>query len=199
MKKLVALLLAAMMVFSLVACGETKKDKDSEKPNTEVKNEQTVEVKDATDLLAQVWNQFGEENQFFAFGGLGEQPVENAPGELDLATAEIIESQFCIPADVLAMVDDGASLMHGMNANTFSVSAYHLKDKENLQTAVNGIKERTMSNQWMCGFPEKLVIISVADEYVVSAFGATEIVDMFKEKLEATYDGSATVVVEELF
>ena len=41
----------------------------------------------------------------------------------------------------------------------------------------------------MCGFPEKLVILSVGD-YIVSVFGAGELIDTFISKLTTEY-GSA--------
>ena len=39
----------------------------------------------------------------------------------------------------------------------------------------------------MCGFPEKLVILSVGD-YIISVFGAGELIDTFTSKLTAEYD-----------
>lgn len=36
-----------------------------------------------------------------------------------------------------------------------------------------------MGRQWMCGFPDKLVVISV-DDYLVSVFGNEELVNTFK-------------------
>lgn len=46
----------------------------------------------------------------------------------------------------------------------------------------------------MCGFPDKLVVITV-DDYVVSAFGNGELIDNFKAKLTAVYK-SAVVAHE---
>ena len=50
-----------------------------------------------------------------------------------------------------------------------------------MKTAIQG-------NQWMCGFPEKLLTAKVTDDYVVVAFGNGEIVETFKGKLAAQYD-----------
>jgi hypothetical protein len=49
----------------------------------------------------------------------------------------------------------------------------------------------------MCGFPDTLIIYTVADEYVVAAFGNAEIIETFKTKLAAVYGENATLSVEE--
>ena len=48
-----------------------------------------------------------------------------------------------------------------------------------------------MQRQWMCGFPDKLVV-AVVDEYVVAAFGAEDLVDTFMTHLNGIYGVSAT-------
>ena len=47
----------------------------------------------------------------------------------------------------------------------------------------------------MCGFPEKLLVAEVTEEYVVVVFGNGELVDNFNAKLTAKYD-FAVVTVE---
>ncbi len=54
-----------------------------------------------------------------------------------------------------------------------------------------------MQRQWMCGFPDKLVILTV-DNYIVSFFGANDIVDTFKGKVTAAYSSAKTVCEEPL-
>lgn len=183
MKKLVTVLLAAVMVFGCMACGTEPQVK--------------VEVADAKELLTKVWDIYGEDEKFFAMGGHYEAPVDNGPGTYDLTKVEDLMISFCIPTDAITMVDDAATIMHAMNANTFSAAAYHVADTANMQTIVDGIKEQTMNNQWMCGFPDKLIIVNVGDEYVVTAFGATDIVDNFEAKLSEVYGGAVNVSVEE--
>lgn len=183
MKKFLAMLLAGAMVFGCVACGGSNTPK--------------VEVNDAQELLTKVWETYGEKEKFFAMGGHFEAPVDNGPGTYDITKAEDLEMSYCIPADAIAMVDDAATIMHAMNANTFSAAAYHVTDAANAQTVIDGIKERTLNNQWMCGFPDELIIVTVGEEYIVSAFGAADIVDNFQAKLTEVYGEAAVVSVEE--
>lgn len=184
MKKLVAMLLAGVMVFGCVACGAA-----------ETKEPLTVES--AQVLLTNVWDTYGEDEKFFAMGGHFEAPVDNAPGSYDVSKVEDLSISFCIPTEAVAMVDDAATIMHAMNANNFSAAAYHVTDAANMQTIIDGIKEQTLNNQWICGFPEKLIIVTVGDDYLVTAFGAADIVDNFNAKLASQYEGYVTVSVEE--
>jgi hypothetical protein len=95
------------------------------------------------------------------------------------------------------MVDEAASLLHMMNANTFTGAAFHLTDAANAQALTDALKSNILSTQWMCGFPDKLLIATVNGEYVVSAFGNAEIMDNFKAKLTEVYGEAAVIVVDE--
>ncbi|MBQ3029700.1 MAG: hypothetical protein IJD24_00625 [Agathobacter sp.] len=183
MKKLLIGLLTGAMVLGCVACGGNDTAK--------------VEVADAQELLTKVWDTYAEEEKFFAMGGHFEAPVDNGPGTYDVAKAEDLEMSFCIPADKVAMVDDAATIMHAMNANNFSAAAYHVTDAANVTAIIDAIKERTMNNQWMCGFPEELIIVTVGENYIVSAFGSADIVDNFQSKLAEVYGDAAVVSVEQ--
>ena len=52
--------------------------------------------------------------------------------------------------------------------------------------------DNVMGRQWMCGFPDKLVVISV-DDYLVSVFGNEELVNTFKDKLTQTYENAKVI------
>ena len=57
------------------------------------------------------------------------------------------------------------------------------------------LKTNILARQWMCGIPETLVIIDIDGEFVISAFGADDIIQTLKTNTTAQY-ASATVVVE---
>ena len=192
--------MAGVMVFGFAACG----NKNNEGTNNEgTNNEVKVDVADATELFDKVWANYqetaGEDLQFFCFGGDADNMVDGKPGKYNLEMAEEfnMEGQMCISADAIAMVDDAAALMHGMMVNNFTGAAYHVADKANVQAVVDGIKDRTMNNQWMCGFPEKLIVVTVGDDYVISAFGNGMVIDAFKTSVTTVYGDLATVAVEE--
>ena len=54
------------------------------------------------------------------------------------------------------------------------------------------LRDNILDRHWMCGFPDKLVIVTVGD-YVVSVYGYTDLVDTFTAKLAAAYPSAKTV------
>lgn len=203
MKKLAALLLAGLMGVSCVACSSNNNNNAQE--NTQENNKQEISIKDANEILTNVWNKFEDEDsdgdmfndKFAVIGGHFENPVDNAPGKYDVSKAEDLEFNLCVPQDAVAMIDDAASMIHMMNANTFSAGAFHVKEASDVNAFVEKVKERTIGNQWMCGFPDKLLIVTIGDNYVVSAFGNADTMKTFKTVLLDEYDDAAKVVVEE--
>ena len=85
--------------------------------------------------------------------------------------------------------------MHMMNANTFTCGALRLTDAGKLDEAAKEIRDYIMAKQWMCGFPDKLIVVSV-DNYLISCFGAEDLVNTFRDKL-LTVDSSFTAAYDE--
>ena len=57
------------------------------------------------------------------------------------------------------------------------------------------MKKSIENRKWVCGFPEKMAVITI-DKYVVAVYGAADLVDTFKTKLQKAYTG-AKVYCEE--
>ena len=186
-KRILCSVLAVVMVVALAACGTAPKD-DANK----------VTIESPVALLDGVWGTFAEEEKFPVMGGNNyEAPVEDGAGEFDITDVEGAIATLHITEDSLKLVDKVGTITHAMNANTFSAAAYHLADASNAETLVNSLKDSIKSTQWMCGFPDTLIIYTVADEYVVAAFGNAEAIENFKTKLATVYGESATLNVEE--
>ena len=193
MKKLSSILLVVAMVFACIACGNTKNN--------------GAEVKDATEILTKAWEEYNKsasEDLKFPVGGGNienfELIVMDNAGKCDTSlegAKDALSTSFCISADAIDMTDDVANMMNMMMANNFSAAAYHIADKANVEKVVNDIKDKTMNNQWMCGFPEKLIIVTVNDDYVVSAFGNGQVIEAFKTAITTVYGKAAVVSVEE--
>lgn len=189
MKKFFAAIVTGAMIFALAACGSGEdKENAGSKEN----------IESPTALLTAVWNTYGEDEQFSAAGGGGsetQEPVMGAPGEFATDSAEMLDYTLGLPADSVSKIDGAASLMHMMNANTFTCGAFHVAKADDVTAVADSLKENIMKRQWMCGFPDKLIVVTV-DDYVVSAFGNEELINTFKTKLTDVYK-SATVVYEE--
>ncbi len=197
MKKLIALILATLMIFALVSCGKTE-DKNTDDTNNKQETDEPKAdaIASPVELLTKVWDAFGE-NKFSAIGGNIENVVEDAPGEYDITMKETAMAQLVITEDGLKMVDSAASLMHMMNANTFTGAAYKLADGVKAADFIKVMQDSVKGNNWICGFPEKLLTAEVTDEYVVVAFGLGDIIDVFETNLKGVY-AQAKVSVENL-
>ena len=182
-KRILFAVVALILVVTLAACA----GKD---------DENKVQIESSVALLNSVWDTYAEEEKFFVMGGDFSNPVDNAAGAFNLTDVENATATLHIAEDALALVDEAGTMIHGMNANTFTAAAYHLKDANNAETLVNSLKDSIKSTQWMCGFPDTLIIYTVGD-YVVAAFGNTDAIEPFKTKLATVYGESATLNVEE--
>lgn len=198
MKKLTALLLVTALSLGCVACGMGSNDNTQNTENqSETESQVKLQITDANEILTTLWSSYPEAEKFAAVGGHYSSYTDGGPATYDITKTEDLEASFCIPQEAIAMVDDAATLQHAMNVNNFSAAAYHLTEGADMQELIDDITNMTMNNQWLCGFPEKLVIISVGDEYIVTAFGAGEIVDNFKNRLLGLYDNVPDLLVEE--
>lgn len=197
MKKKCLMLLCMISLIALSACGKTEKNTESN-PAVESAQENKVDVADCTELLAKVWESYDEDQKFAISGGDYDNMVENSAGAVNVDNAENLDVLFGMPADGAAMVDEGASIIHMMNANTFTAAAYHLKDSATQQLVADLLKDNIMNRQWMCGFPDTLLIASVGDDYMISAYGEAGNMEIFKEKLLAQYEVAEVIYEESL-
>ena len=197
MKKKIALLMCTVLMLTVIGCGNSNDvAEDNNAENTPVV--ETVNVADSVELLTNVWNTYEEADKFPIGGGDYENMVMDTVGAFDVTKTEDLDSLLGMPAAGAAMIDDAASMMHMMNANTFTAGAYHLTDASNEQELADLLKDNIMNRQWMCGFPDTLLIASVGGEYMVSAFGNAEIMETFKTKLQEQYELTQVIYEESL-
>ena len=183
MKKIVSLALAMLLVLSLAACGS--------------KNSGAGDVSDALTLLNTVWATYSEEEKFPVSGGDYDHPVDDAPGAFDISNADNMDYMLGFPGPSVANLVDAASLMHMMNANTFTAGAFHVTNSSDVDTVVSDLKDNIMNRQWMCGFPDKLVVVTMG-QFVVSVYGAEDLVDTFRDKLQNCFSSAAVVYDESI-
>lgn len=181
MKKIIAMLLAVMLMASLVACGS--------KPAAKL---------DATpaEVLTNVWNKFAEEEKFPTFGGDPANMVDGAPGKYDLTDTDGLTYTLLVPAEQVANLADAASLVHGMLTNNFTCGMFQLVDGADSAAFVEAMKNSVSGNQWMCGMPETLIIATLGDSHVMVAFGLNDAITPLKTHLAEAYP-EASIVVEE--
>ena len=187
MKKFVSMLLVAALAVSMIGCGNKKEEPAKD----------AVAVADAVEILTKTYECFDDDMKFPIGGGSYENMTADVPGAIDPADTESLAGLLQFPVDSADLIDDAASMLHMMNANTFTGAAFHLENSDDVDVFVESLKENIMGTQWMCGFPDTLNIFVVNGEYVVSAFGNADIMENFKTKLNEVFGDSAVIVVEE--
>ena len=196
MKKLIALLLALVMVIGMVACGktpaETPDTPNTDTPATEPATDPAPEATEpvvagpatALELLETVWGLYGDDEKFFVFGGDGLNMVDGAPGAY--TDMEALQSQLLVPVEEQDKVTEIASLFHGMMLNNFTCGAFKLAEGVDAAAFADTMYTAVTGNQCMCGFPEKFMIATLGD-YVVMVFGLNDAVNPFEAKLTEAY------------
>lgn len=149
----------------------------------------------ALSLLTSVWSTYSEDDKFPAAGGDAEHAVDGAPGSFDVSNADSLTYQLTFPSGDVSLIDGAASLVHMMNLNTFTCGAFHVSDAGNVSTVAADIRSAVQGKQWMCGFPDKLVIFT-SGQYVVSVYGNESLVNTFRDKFVAAHSGASTVYDE---
>ena len=226
MKKILALILASLMLVACVACGNNQTNDttdpvvtdapetdapetdapETDAPETDAPETDAPVAENALEILEKVWASYADEDKFMAAGGFGDTMNWEGAGNIPTDNEEALltaQSYFVMTEDAIAMVDEIAHLMHGMNANTFTAGAFHLKADADKDAFIASVTDSVKNNHWMCGSPEKFVVITLGD-YIITAFGhagvtefSANTVPTFVEKVQAAYE-TATVVVEEV-
>ncbi|MBE6775489.1 MAG: hypothetical protein E7543_04790 [Ruminococcaceae bacterium] len=186
MKKFTAIILSLAVVLVLfAACGGNG-------------NEGTgaSSYADATEVLSTVWAGYAdeaEENKFPIGGGDSANLTMDAPGKFDIAATEELDVTLALPASQTANIEDAASMVHMMNANNFTGAAYKLKEGTDVAAFAKDFQDGLNGRQWMCGFPERFVVIQTGN-FVVTAFGNGQIIELFATKASNTLENAAIVL-----
>ena len=202
-RKGLLLLLTATMLLSCIACGSNQTGNTEN--NKETETEKKVEIADANDILTKVWDTYEIEDtdgnmyndRFALMGGHFDSAVMDMPAKYDLTKTGDLELMYCVPQDVIPMLDDAATMVHLMRASTFTAGAYHVTDVSNVKSVVEAIKTQTLGNQWLGGFPDRHVIAVIDEQYVVAAFGDEKVIENFEQALKEVFGKQAVVEVKE--
>ena len=168
---------------------------ETPKPETPAEDKPAAAADDALTILNAIWNTYSDEEKFPAAGGDSEHAVDGAPGSFDASNADSLSYLLTFPADDASLIDSAASLVHMMNLNTFTCGAFHVADANNVARLADDLRTTIQAKRWMCGFPDKLVIVTVGQS-VLSVYGNEELVNTFRDKLLTSYS-AATAVYDE--
>ena len=201
MKKIIALIIAGLMVLSFAACGseeettvadETTTEADSTVDGEEAETDVTGEL-DAVGVLSAIFADYAEDKSFPIGGGDEANMNVEGPGKYDISLVEELNVVAHLPASQNGNVTEAANVMNMMNANSFSGAAYLLKEGTDASAFAADFKDELDNAQWLCGFPEKFVVIKVGD-YVVTAYGLADNIEYFKTQAASALTDSSVVL-----
>ena len=156
-----------------------------EQPKEEPKEEQPAAAGDPLAILSTVWKSYSED----------EKVPSTEPVSMDVSDTDSLSYQLTFPAEDASLINSAASLMHMMNMNTFTCGAFHAADAKDVSTLASDLRSAIQGKHWMCGFPEKLVIVTM-DQYVISMYGNEDLINTFRDKLLASYSNASAVYDE---
>ena len=186
MRKAVLLFLSVMMVSVLSGCGG-QKDSQAEQGGGQSQYTEALEV------LNQVIEAYGEDELFSMYGGDQENAVMDGPGKFDIAKTEELESVYGLAADQSSNIEDAATMVHLMNANTFTGAVYRIKEGVDMNAFADALKSCILARQWICGQPDTLVLINVDGRYIITAFGEAGIIENFKTNALSAFSGAQVI------
>ena len=202
MKKILAIVLALTVVLvCFAACGNKTATDANVNTNTDAatteganNGEAAPADYDAVGLLTSIFATYAEENSFPIGGGDEANMNFEGPGKYDVALAEELNVIAYLPATQNDNIAEAANVMNMMNANSFTAAAYLLKDGADADAFAADFKVALDNARWMCGFPEKYVVIKVGS-YIITAYGLADFISYFNAQTASVY-ADAVVVLE---
>ncbi len=169
-----------------------KQDKSDKSDKSEAKTPTS-----ALNLLNTVWKSYKSDEKFPAGGGdySEENHKDDAPGKFDVSDKDSMQSMLAVSEEAAEYISGAASLVHMMNLNTFTAGSFKTASKSDAKNLAEAMKDSIKNRRWMCGFPDKFVIITI-DKYVLSVYGGADLVDTFKAKTQKAFP-SAKIYCEE--
>lgn len=186
-EKRAVLFMAAVLLTVLPGCGKTQGGGTGQESGESA-------YADSLEVLNTVVKAYGEDELFAMYGGDQANAVMDAPGKFDVSKTEELDYTLGLPQDQFSGIEDAASMVHMMNANTFTGAAYRLKDGTDMDAFADAVKSNLLARQWVCGQPDTAVIINVDGRYVITAFGAAELMETFKTHALETLAGAQVIV-----
>ena len=186
MKKMLAFVLVLVLALSMVACAG----------NNTTPTEPAAEAPASSlEVLQNIWALYGEDEMFPVMGGNPEGGAME-PAVWDAAfLTDLCYSLQLTEAD-MESVADAATMIHMMNANTFTGAVLNLNEGVDKAAFAATAKDAVMNAQWMCGFPEKLIIADMGGQYLLMAYGVNDAMGPFEAKLTEAYP-TASVLYNE--
>lgn len=205
MKK-IAILLTVALLMSLVftgcrnsqpedTTGSTVPSITQTQPSTTQTQPSGVQgdVSGSRQILEDIWAKYAENERFAVYGGTVDNSVSDGPGDLDMTNVEELTTAYLLPREQVESVEEGASMVHMMNNNIFTGAVFKLTATADEKSLVEAWRDNIQQNRWICGQPDRLLMVKVDDSHILMAFGSNEAMTTFQGKVSAIYADAQTL------
>ncbi|MDE7311902.1 MAG: hypothetical protein K2N87_09880 [Eubacterium sp.] len=178
---------ALFLCFSICGCGSRQGGAEN--------SQGQASIYDAPlDILEKIIAAY-EGNELFAmYGGDSEHAVMDAPGSFAVSNTQELDAVLGVPESQWQNLEEAASVVHMMNANTFTGAAYRLKDSTDQHAFAEAVKANLLKKQWVCGQPDTLLVIQADEKHMLTAFGDATLIQTFQNHALSVLKGSKVVI-----
>ena len=202
MKKLIAIMLAALMLLSIVACGEQNPaDTDDQQGGDEVVDLAYASAEELLTIILTKYNETASEDTQIGVNGGNMFNFDTCkmgePAKFVSLEDSDYDYHLGYPTADVAKLDDAASMYHWNNANIFNCYAVHFANKADREGMIETIKNNILARHWECGIPEELSIITVPGDYLVVVWGVISsggVSHLVADSVVANIQGATMVV-----
>ena len=122
---------------------------------------------------------------------------KNEPGAISPDDGEMLESQTLFPAASADKLDSAAVYFNMLNQNNGTFAAFEVKNEGEMQTLADMMKTKVKNNSWICGFPERYLIMRVGDIMLFS-YGLEDSLTAWKNAVSSVYSEAEVLYDEKL-
>ena len=122
---------------------------------------------------------------------------KNEPGAISPDDGEMLESQTLFPAASADKLDSAAVYFNMLNQNNGTFAAFEIKNEGDMQTLADMMKSKVKNNAWICGFPERYLIMRVGDVMLFS-YGLDDSLTAWKNAVASVYAEAEVLYDEKL-
>lgn len=144
-------------------------------------------------ILENIWTKYADDERFAVYGGTVDNSVSDGPGDLDMTNVEELTTAYLLPREQVEAMEEGASMVHMMNNNIFTSAVFKLTATADEKSLVEAWRDNIQQNRWICGQPDRLLMVKVDDSHILMAFGSNEAMTTFQGKVSAIYADAQTL------
>ncbi len=182
--------LTAAVIFAVKKNGGNASENTPDSTNTASKAASALEV------YSNIEASYNTENRIPEAGGDPDNTNMEGAGVYDINKyRDAFMSLTLVPEDQMNnILNDAAVMQHMMNINSFCSAVFRLNEGADTAAFAESYKNAVLKNQWLCGFPDRVLVYSV-DGYILTVYGIDDFLTDYRSAVSEAYPDA--VLLEE--